>query len=139
MTYRGRNGKQYVAITAAGTNRFRMIANTAEETADTLIAFALPDGNETRTISEAPRAAPRNRLSAEELKAPGPPLPDGAGKEIVARMCTKCHGTAVFSRMRMSRQGWQDEVAAMVEKGAAGTDDEIRAVIAYLTKQFGNP
>jgi glucose dehydrogenase len=139
MTYRGRNGKQYVAITAAGTNRFRMIANTAEETADTLIAFALPDANETRTISETPRAAPRNRLSSEELKAPGPPLPDGAGKEIVARMCTKCHGTAVFSRMRMSRQGWQDEVAAMVEKGAAGTDDEIRAVIAYLTKQFGNP
>ncbi|MCU1233729.1 MAG: quinoprotein glucose dehydrogenase, partial [Candidatus Solibacter sp.] len=39
MTYRARNGKQYVVIAAAGTNRFRMIANTADETADSLIAF----------------------------------------------------------------------------------------------------
>ena len=41
MTYRARNGKQYVLIAAAGTNRFRMIANSADETADSLIAFAL--------------------------------------------------------------------------------------------------
>jgi glucose dehydrogenase len=145
MTYRGRNGKQYVVLAAGGTNRFRMIANTADETADALIAFALPDANETRTISgldrppnrQTPRAAARAGLSAEELKAPGPPLPAGDGQEVVARMCTKCHGTAVFSRMRISREAWQDEVADMVERGAAGTDDEIRRVIEYLSKHFG--
>lgn len=43
MTYQGRNGKQYVVIAAGGTNRFRMLAKTADETADSLIAFALPD------------------------------------------------------------------------------------------------
>jgi len=43
MTYLGRNGKQYVVIAAGGTNRFRMLARTADQTADALIAFALPD------------------------------------------------------------------------------------------------
>ena len=147
MTFQGRNGKQYVVIAAAGTNRFRMVANTADETADALIAFALPDAGETppitgvgRPSNAAPsRAARRNRpaLSEEELKASGPPLPDGNGKAVVVRMCTACHGAAVFSKLRISREGWEDEVSAMVERGAAGTDKEIRTVTAYLVKNFG--
>src|SRR4029079_9773040 len=42
MTYQARNGKQYVVIAAGGTNRFRMIAHSADEAADSLIAFSLP-------------------------------------------------------------------------------------------------
>jgi len=141
MTYRARNGKQYVLIAAAGTNRFRMIANTAEETADTLAAFALPDAGAppvTQSLSKAPPAAtPRPPLSEAELKAPGPALPDGDGKDVVTRMCTGCHGTAVFSRMRMSRAAWESEVAAMVEKGATGTPGEIRTTVTYLVTHFG--
>jgi quinoprotein glucose dehydrogenase len=142
MTYRGSSGKQYVVIAAAGTNRFRMIANTADETADALIAFALPDGNAARTSAAGSPAAPaagvpRTRLSEAELKAPGPALPDGDGRQVVARMCTSCHGTAVFAAMRMSREAWEAEVAAMIEKGAVGTDEEIRTAVAYLVKQFG--
>jgi quinoprotein glucose dehydrogenase len=130
MTYRARNGKQYVLIAAAGTNRFRMIANSADETADSLIAFALGSGG-------GVEAAPRTRLTAAELKAPGPALPEGDGKQAVSRMCTVCHGTAVFSSMRMGRDGWEAEVAAMVEKGAVGNEAEIRAVVSYLAKNFG--
>ena len=51
-------------------------------------------------------------------------------------MCTKCHGTAVFSKMRMGRVGWEDEVAAMVEKGAIGTDQEIQTVVDYMVKNY---
>ena len=43
MTYMGRDGKQYVVIAAGGTNRFRMLANTADKTADSLIAFSLSE------------------------------------------------------------------------------------------------
>jgi quinoprotein glucose dehydrogenase len=144
MTYRGRNGKQYVVIAAGGTNRFRMLANTAGQTADTLIAFALPEPGEPPGAVEtgaavrrpARRTAPV-RFSEAELRATGPPLPEDAGKEVVVRMCTKCHGTAVFSKLRMSREGWEDEVADMVEKGAAGTSDEIRAVTNYMARHFG--
>jgi glucose dehydrogenase len=143
MTYRARNGKQYVVIAAAGTNRFRMIANTSGETSDTLIAFALPDPGAPRTTSkaEAPRRRPlvrRTHLTPAEMQAAGPPLPDREGKDLVARVCTKCHGAGVFSRMRISREGWEDEVADMVDKGAAGTPDEIRRVTDYLVQHFGN-
>jgi quinoprotein glucose dehydrogenase len=144
MTYQGRNGKQYVDIAAGGTNRFRMIANTADQRADTVIAFSLPDPGETREPSvetrlpnRRPRPAPRVHLSAEELKKPGPPLPDGEGKQIVTRMCTACHGTTVFSSVRMGRAAWEDEVAAMVEMGAAGTKPEIQTVINYMVQHFG--
>jgi cytochrome c5 len=134
----GRNGKQYVAIAAGGTNRFRMLAKTADETSDSLIAFALPDGpaipiRETTQVRHTPLP---DHLSQAELKA-NAPLPDGPGKDIATRMCTKCHGTAVFARMRMGRVGWEDEVAAMVERGAVGTADEIRALIDYMVKNFG--
>jgi quinoprotein glucose dehydrogenase len=144
MTYRARNGKQYVVIAAGGTNRFRMLANTAGQTADTLTAFALPEPGDPRGAVEtgaavrrpARRTAPV-RFSEAELRAAGPPLPEDAGKEVVVKMCTKCHGTAVFSKLRMSREGWEDEVADMVEKGAAGTPDEIRAVTNYMARHFG--
>jgi hypothetical protein len=39
--------------------------------------------------------------------------------------------------MRMSRTGWEDEVASMIEKGATGTQDEIRIVVDYMAKHFG--
>jgi quinoprotein glucose dehydrogenase len=127
MTYRARNGKQYVVIAAAGTNRFRMIANSADETADSLIAFAL-GGTE---------VSPKRRLTEAEMKAPGPALAEGDGKALVTKVCTGCHGTAVFTGMRMSREGWDAEVAAMVEKGAAGSAEELRAVVQYLAKNYG--
>jgi glucose dehydrogenase/cytochrome c5 len=141
VTYLGSHGKQYVVIAAGGTNRFRMLANTAGETADALIAFSLPDaqrgGGTLSNRMPNPRARPRIRISDKDLKAPGRPLPEGEGREVVARMCTNCHGTTVFSMVRMDRAGWEDEVAAMVEKGAVGTGDEIRTVVDYMLKHFG--
>jgi glucose dehydrogenase len=159
MTYQGRSGKQYVVIAAGGTNRFRMLAKTADETADTLIAFALPDTTSVdisaqpeRAAEDAALASPKRahdlareggrvlqspRFSETELMAPGPPLPEGDGKDLVVRMCTTCHGTAVFAKVRMGRVGWENEVAAMVERGAVGTDEEIRKVVDYMVKHFG--
>jgi len=37
----------------------------------------------------------------------------------------------------LHRQGRQAEVEAMVEKGARGTEEELRAVAACLATQFG--
>lgn len=146
ITYQGRNGKQYVVVAAGGTNRFRMLAHTADETADTLIAFALPDPGQPqrpadpgRVTSAVPRRTPPpRRLSDEELRAPGPPLPEGSGKDVVARLCTNCHGTAVFARMRMGRVGWENEVASMSDRGAVWTREEFRIVVDYLVRNFGN-
>jgi PQQ enzyme repeat len=144
MTYQGRNGKQYVVVSAGSTNRFRIIANTADKTADALIAFSLPDAHQTQPDmhSERTPAPPVERnqtavVSRRDLSAPGAPLPNGLEKPLVMRVCTKCHGAAVFSTARMSRTAWKSEVASMVEKGATGIDDEMRAVVNYLVKNFG--
>jgi competence ComEA-like helix-hairpin-helix protein len=74
---------------------------------------------------------------AKNAKDAGPPLPEGEGKELVSRMCNKCHGPAVFTKTRMGRVGWEDQVSAMVEKGAVGTEEEIQIVVDYLVKNFG--
>jgi hypothetical protein len=36
----------------------------------------------------------------------------------------------------MSREGWSDEVAAMVARGARGSEQEIRAVVDFLADHF---
>ena len=45
-------------------------------------------------------------------------------------------GTAVFATMRMGRVGWENEVTAMLERGAIGTEEEIRKLVDYLAKNF---
>jgi quinoprotein glucose dehydrogenase len=149
MTFLGRNGKQYVVVSAGGTNRFRMIANTADKTSDSLIAFSLPDADEEKPQLQSGRASsPQPSIAREgqpargaairqDLSEPGAPLPEGPEKALVVRVCTKCHGAAVFSSARMSRKAWQNEVAAMVEKGAIGTAKEMEAVVDYLVRNFG--
>src|SRR5262249_15216910 len=145
MTYLGRNGRQYVVIAAGGTNRFRMLAKTADQTADALIAFALPDRQTARIDPQPERPAPDTapaRITAPtppgetQRMASGPPLPDGEGKELTLRMCTTCHGPAAFATVRIGRVGWENEVAAMVERGAMGSEEEIRKVIDYLVKNL---
>jgi|SRR5438270_582009 len=69
----------------------------------------------------------------EDIKA----LPDGPGKEIVARLCTECHGPANFRKMRHDQDGWTESVADMVDHGAKGTPAELATVVEYLTRNFG--
>jgi len=64
MTYRARNGNQYEVIAGVGTNRFRMIANSADERADSL--------------------AVRPQVTME-AKESGGELVDGAGEAEEAR------------------------------------------------------
>jgi len=155
MTYMGTNGKQYVVVAAGGTNRFGMIAGTAGHNADALIAFAL--SNKPRSAPTQAAATPSAKPVPTAQPSSGPPgatvpfpgkgapqtpaeaaasLPDGDGKAVVLTTCTKCHGTGNFTSIRMSRQGWEDEVNSMRAKGAIGTDDDFKKVIDYLTRTF---
>jgi competence ComEA-like helix-hairpin-helix protein len=64
-------------------------------------------------------------------------LPDGTGKAEVGAVCTECHGVANIRRQRLSRQEWTSEVSDMVDRGAKATDDQIAAIVDYLTANFG--
>jgi DNA uptake protein ComE-like DNA-binding protein len=66
-----------------------------------------------------------------------PPLPEGAGKEVVLRVCTACHGVEVLARGKRVRERWQRTVDDMARRGAKGSDADFKSVVDYLTANFG--
>ena len=94
VTYKGRNGQQYVVIWAGGTNRFRMIANTAGKTADALIAFSFIRELRTRLLFPPMPAWRLHRLSG-----PGKFLPPRKSRLIP---CPKAKEKLLFSASALS-------------------------------------
>ena len=64
-------------------------------------------------------------------------LPDDKGKDVVERMCVKCHSATQFSGRKYTKSRWADVVDDMVSRGAEGSDDEVKTVLSYLTRNFG--
>jgi competence protein ComEA len=63
-------------------------------------------------------------------------LPDGPGKEETVRLCGACHEAERAAALRLTREGWQDTVARMVDLGMKSSDDEIAKVLEYLAGHF---
>ena len=64
-------------------------------------------------------------------------LPDSTGKDVVGKVCTECHDTANIRKQRLTRDQWSEKIDDMVDRGAKGSDQEMMAVLDYLTKNFG--
>jgi cytochrome c5 len=64
-------------------------------------------------------------------------LPDGAGKDLVVKVCTVCHDSARIVSKKWTRAEWNDTVDKMAMRGAMASDDEFDAIVTYLTKNFG--
>lgn len=64
-------------------------------------------------------------------------LPDAPGKEVVSKVCTECHDTSNIRKLRIPRNEWSDKMDDMVDRGAKGTDQEMMAILDYLTQNFG--
>jgi competence protein ComEA len=63
-----------------------------------------------------------------------PKLPDGPGKATMERICSSCHGPEIVLGKKLTRDGWNQIVMNMIQRGAQGTDDEFADVVDYLTK-----
>jgi len=70
------------------------------------------------------------------LSAQKSSLPDGAGKDVVQRVCAQCHAVEVFTVKGNTRDGWTQVVTEMVARGAQGSDDDFGTVVDYLTANF---
>jgi competence protein ComEA len=68
-------------------------------------------------------------LSADDK----PKLPDAPGKDTLLRVCGSCHGAEIVLGKRLSRDGWNQVVVTMVQRGAQGTDDELSQIVDYLS------
>lgn len=140
MTYLGRDGRQYVVVAAGGPAHLRNVGDTSSNSADTLVAFSLtgrePDPVQQPVISRTPPAA---RPAPTSAVAGNAALPDAQGKQLVVRICGKCHGAGTFAADRMSREEWKAEVDDMVARGAEGTREEIQTVVDYLATHLAGP
>jgi len=66
-------------------------------------------------------------------------LPDGPGKELVAKLCAGCHDLTFTISTRETEEGWTRIVNDMRSKGADGSEEDFAKVIAYLTANMGKP
>lgn len=64
-------------------------------------------------------------------------LPDGAGKENLQRVCSNCHDLETVTGTRRTKLGWQRMIEDMAGRGADGSPEDMTAIAAYLTANFG--
>ena len=67
----------------------------------------------------------------------GQTLPEGAGRAATIRVCGKCHSPERAASLHQRRSAWEDTIVKMVKLGAQGSDEELEAVLDYLSTHFG--
>jgi competence protein ComEA len=63
-------------------------------------------------------------------------LPEGPGREVTAKVCGICHEARRAASVRLTREGWDSVIQAMVQRGARGTPEELAQVLDYLATNF---
>ena len=63
-------------------------------------------------------------------------LPDGPGKGVFSDICGSCHGLDIVTSQTGTHATWQDLVDDMRGRGATGSDDDFKAIVDYLAKNF---
>ncbi|PYU86351.1 MAG: hypothetical protein DMG08_29950 [Acidobacteria bacterium] len=137
ITYMGRDGRQYVALMAAGGGDF-----LGGGLSNSLVAFALPDVPRTPlpdSVAKAVAAVAAARRGLPKIGAYAPlALPPGGAKALVAKACgAGCHSIEVVTSQRMSEKDWDAMVRAMVARGAQASEAEASAIVEYLAKTLG--
>ncbi len=69
----------------------------------------------------------------------GQNFPDGPGKDVFVNACGGCHGADIVIGQTGTRDVWQDTVDSMRGRGAAGSDEDFKLIVNYLTVYFGVP
>jgi competence protein ComEA len=64
-------------------------------------------------------------------------LPDGEGKDTTAQLCGNCHDANIIRSHRQGRDEWIATIQKMMAAGAQGTEEQLLAVLEYVTKNFG--
>jgi glucose dehydrogenase len=137
ITYMGRDGRQYVALMAAGGGAF-----LGGGLSNSLVAFALPDVRRKPlpvSVSKAVAATAAARRGAPNVGAYAPvTLPAGGAKALVEKTCgSGCHSVEVVTSQRMNEKEWNAVVQSMVARGAAASDAEVKTIVEYLAKTVG--
>ena len=63
-------------------------------------------------------------------------LPEGPGKAETQAVCTQCHELERSISLRQDRAGWQATMEKMSTLGMKATDEEMQAVLNYLSVHY---
>ena len=70
--------------------------------------------------------------------AQAPDMPEGNGREIIQRTCTKCHDAFHYATVFATRPTWEKTIDTMIQRGANLPDAAARdTVINYFARFFG--
>jgi competence protein ComEA len=64
-------------------------------------------------------------------------LPDAPGKAALEKTCGTCHEIKEVIARRRTGSNWQQVVEDMVARGAEASEEDLAAVVSYLSTQFG--
>jgi len=65
-----------------------------------------------------------------------PSLPAGEGREVMIRVCSKCHAPELAADQQFDEAGWKELVDQMASKGAEATEAEFDQIVHYLAAAF---
>jgi competence protein ComEA len=57
--------------------------------------------------------------------------------DAFARVCSNCHDPGRITQSRRTRVEWEDVIYQMIDRGAAGSDQDYSLVLQYLLRDFG--
>lgn len=72
-------------------------------------------------------------FTTPSIAAPG----EKEGKAIFEQRCAKCHGLDKATSKKKTEKEWLSTVERMKKKGASLNDEETRAVVEHLAKNYG--
>ena len=74
--------------------------------------------------------------AAADHSSTHPELPPGEGRDVVIRVCAKCHSPNIILAYGQNRVGWENAITKMARLGAKGTDEDYSDIADYLTANF---
>lgn len=95
------------------------------------LATALVSCTTVLVLTAGVGAAPRGAVQDEH-----PKFPQGAGRDLTLRVCSKCHDPELASDQQFDKAGWKELVDQMASKGADATDAEFAQIVDYLATAF---
>jgi hypothetical protein len=63
-------------------------------------------------------------------------LPDDPAKALVQGKCLLCHSIEYVTQQRLTEGQWQKTVDKMRKFGTPANDDEAKAIVAYLSRNW---
>jgi len=122
ITYLGKNGRQFVVVTATGGSFLG-----SPVAGDAIVAFALPrTGSESAIEHSASSSAPAARKVDD--------LPAGPGRDALRRSCASCHELGVVLARGRTRAEWAEVTRVMVDRGAVIGADQRELLLDYLAE-----